>query len=258
MTGAVFTFGYGGSLPAHLLRTVRKLGITHVLDCRRRPRSRIPAWNAGSIIKLLVTQAPEVQYVLRGEDLGGYPPGTEVPENPPPVSDAAMETLREAACLRGERLLLICAEKAPGECHRHMTIAFPLAKRAAISPDWWSPDVPIRHVFEETLIEPMELQRAIDDPDPEAEYECEELEDETGASAAPASSRQRYRYDLQGADEAGERRHPQIAILEHFPDADHFEPMLVGSCWLFEASPREGAPAFFVKLPAEGAEATTS
>lgn len=60
----------------------------------------------------------------------------------------------------------------------------------------------------------------------------------------------RYRYELQTAYEAGENRHPQIVILEHFPDAREMEGHAIGECWLFAATERE-APAYFVKLPPE-------
>jgi len=243
MTGAVFTFGYGGSRSSDLVRVVQRLGVTHVLDCRRRPRSRVPGWSAGSITATLAVETPGVVYLLRGEDLGGYPPGTEIPDPPPPVSDAALETLHEAACVRGERLLLICAEKAPAECHRHMTIGLPLARKAAADSAWWPIEVEIRHVYENELIEPIELQASIDE---DRDYECEELEE-----AAPTAPLASYRYSLDAATDAGENRHPQIVIREYFPDSCHFEPVPVGSCWLFEAAPREGVPEFFVKLPAE-------
>jgi hypothetical protein len=56
-----------------------------------------------------------------------------------------------------------------------------------------------------------------------------------------------YRYQLQTADEAGEKRHPQIVIREHFPDAHDLEPHSIGDCWLFKAAKRK-APAFFVEV----------
>lgn len=60
----------------------------------------------------------------------------------------------------------------------------------------------------------------------------------------------RYRYELQTADQAGEKRHPEIVIREHFPDVREMEGHAIGDCWLFEATERD-APSYFVKLPAE-------
>lgn len=54
-----------------------------------------------------------------------------------------------------------------------------------------------------------------------------------------------YRYSLQSADDAGEKRHPQLVILEHFPDATEMEGHAIGDCWLFKAVERE-APGYFV------------
>lgn len=42
-----------------------------------------------------------------------------------------------------------------------------------------------------------------------------------------------YRYSLQGAYEAGERRHPQVVILEIADNPADFEPAPIGDCWLF-------------------------
>jgi hypothetical protein len=54
-----------------------------------------------------------------------------------------------------------------------------------------------------------------------------------------------YRYSLQSADEAGEKRHPQLVIHEHFPDATEMEGHAIGDCWLFKAVERK-APGYFV------------
>jgi hypothetical protein len=248
MTGAIYFWGYGGSRPSDLLRVVHRLRITHVIDCRRRPRSRVPGWSAGSITAALAVGAPGVTYLLRGEDLGGYPPGTEIPDPPPPVSEDALNSLQAAACVQGERLLLICAEKAPAECHRHMTIGLPLARKAKAEPMWWPDDVVIRHVYEGALIEPMELQASIDEG---RDYHRETLEDE--APPPPAGPLAAYRYYVLSADDAGEQRHPQIVIREHFPDSRNFKPFPAGATWLFEAAPREGVPGYFVRLPDEPA-----
>lgn len=44
-----------------------------------------------------------------------------------------------------------------------------------------------------------------------------------------------YRYDVIGAYEAGEKRHPQIAIRELYPTVIEFHPAPIGDCWLFTA-----------------------
>ncbi|HVZ88074.1 MAG TPA: hypothetical protein VHG72_13970 [Polyangia bacterium] len=56
-----------------------------------------------------------------------------------------------------------------------------------------------------------------------------------------------YRYEIYSAEDAGERRHPQLVILEHFPDATEMEGHPIGDCWLFRAARRE-APAYFAEV----------
>ena len=197
MTGALFTWGYQGSKPADLLAICRRLGITHVVDCRARPQSRIPGFGGNQLRALFASWyeggptddgRPVPVYTQRGHDMGGVSASMTMPaDGPPALADRVFEDLHLEACVRGARLLLICAEHAPGDCHRHMTIALPLAKMARDRPGWWPAEVPIRHVFEGTLIDPLELQRSIDDPDPEAEYECEEIEDAASAAGAGVS-----------------------------------------------------------------------
>lgn len=164
--GAIFTWGYQGSTPAKLLELCRALKITMVVDCRRKPASRIPGFSGKALIALF--SPPDVPaYVQMGDRLGGVPASAAWPADgkPPPVDTRALQQLSyERAC--GQRLLLLCMERAPGDCHRHMTIALPLARAG----------VEVLHVFEGELVEALELQRAIDDPDPEAEYECTPIE----------------------------------------------------------------------------------
>ncbi len=192
MTGAVFSWGYQGSTTADLLALCRRLAITHVVDCRARPMSRIPGFGGNQLRALFATptlgEYPPPVYTQRGHDMGGVPASMTMPaDGPPALADRVFEDLQLEAVHRGARLLLICAEHAPGDCHRHMTIALPLAKMALERPWWWPVEVEIRHVFEGTLIDPLELQRSIDDPDPEAEYECEEIEDEARTGGAEVS-----------------------------------------------------------------------
>lgn len=54
----------------------------------------------------------------------------------------------------------------------------------------------------------------------------------------------KYTYDMMGADEAGEHRHPQVVIRELFHDAYHFVPQSLGDCWWFEAGERTLTPDY--------------
>ncbi|TAL29007.1 MAG: hypothetical protein EPN98_21430 [Phenylobacterium sp.] len=69
----------------------------------------------------------------------------------------------------------------------------------------------------------------------------------------------RYRFDMRGAHEAGELRHPQIVILAWFPDASDLEPVSIADCWLFASeSVRPDAPDYFVRLPDDRRDASGS
>lgn len=58
-----------------------------------------------------------------------------------------------------------------------------------------------------------------------------------------------WRYSMNSAFDAGEKRHPQLVILEHFPDATNLEPVSIADCWLFEAEKKGPVPDYFVELP---------
>ena len=62
------------------------------------------------------------------------------------------------------RLMLMCKEHSPSDCHRHQTIAVPLAKEGVV----------VRHIFENEVIDAPDLQVAIE---ADQEYEYEELSD---------------------------------------------------------------------------------
>lgn len=49
------------------------------------------------------------------------------------------------------------------------------------------------------------------------------------------------RFCLYAADEVGEKRHPQLAILATYPDAECFSPESIADAWFFLATPRAGA-----------------
>lgn len=58
------------------------------------------------------------------------------------------------------------------------------------------------------------------------------------------SARRWYRYDMMGADEVGEHRHPQVVIREHFEQPGQWIPQSMGDQWWFSAEVRDGLPGF--------------
>jgi hypothetical protein len=51
-------------------------------------------------------------------------------------------------------------------------------------------------------------------------------------------------YDVIGAYNAGETRHPQVVIRELFPDAHSFEPNTIADVWTFRAGDSPLLPPF--------------
>lgn len=47
----------------------------------------------------------------------------------------------------------------------------------------------------------------------------------------------RYRYQIDGAQEAGVKLHPQEDILRVAPEACEFQAVAMAGCWLFSAPP---------------------
>ena len=57
-----------------------------------------------------------------------------------------------------------------------------------------------------------------------------------------------HRYCLRTADEMGVTTHPQLAILQSYPDAFDFEPTLAADCWLFKAAATRSARPKYVSM----------
>jgi superfamily II DNA or RNA helicase len=87
-------------------------------------------------------QCPRARYLWKGAVLGGRDGG--------PKPEGLSWIKAELAA--GRNLIAMCMEYAPGDCHRHCWIGLPLAKQGFT----------VRHIFEDELIEPVELQRSMD------------------------------------------------------------------------------------------------
>jgi hypothetical protein len=135
----VFSVGYQELEPAGLKQFVEQLDVT-LIDVRSRPSGRVKKeFSRADLEKLLGDR-----YEWRGDCLGG------LKKKPTP------EGLRELAT-DPRRLMLMCQEHSPGDCHRFSDIAVPLLVAG----------VEVWHVFEDEVIS-TELNRAIDD---DTEYE---------------------------------------------------------------------------------------
>lgn len=142
----IYSVGYQKLTPAGLAELVRGLGAV-LIDVRSHPAGRVRRGFGKSDLQALLGPL----YEWHGKALGGKGKG---------VTAAGLDML--AADPR--RLLLMCMEHAPGECHRHHTIAVPLLARGVV----------VRHVYEDQVVAADELQRAIDRDD---DYEFTSLAD---------------------------------------------------------------------------------
>ena len=113
MSGILATVGYSGRSPQEVGDLCQRLQAT-LVDVRSRPTSRRAEWRR----ERLEAQFGH-QYAWRGDRLGGMGAG--------PTAEGLDELAREIEA--GRNLVLLCAERAPGDCHRHHRIAVPLLAR---------------------------------------------------------------------------------------------------------------------------------
>jgi len=130
----IWSIGYEHLSPGVLGAIVRDLGAL-LVDCRSVPWSRTPAFRQADLVHRFGER-----YCWRGLDLGGRSPG------PKPAGLAWLQDKAEA----GRRVLLLCLEAAPGDCHRHRAIALRLL-----------PAIDIAHIYGDEVILASELERAI-------------------------------------------------------------------------------------------------
>ncbi len=135
----IYTIGYDHLKAGHLQRVIRRLGVGKLVDCRSVPTSRIPGFGRRQLESALGDK-----YEWRPE-LGGRGAG--------PTKKALRELVNHENSTPATPLLLMCKEEAPGDCHRHHTIAVPLLTEYGVD---------CVHVFQEQLIRASELQASID------------------------------------------------------------------------------------------------
>ena len=148
----IFSVGYQKLTPTKLVKLVKDLDCV-LIDCRSYPSGRVKK----GFSRLDLTVALGTRYEWHGTELGGK--GRS-------VTREGLDRLQADP----RRLMLLCMEHSPGDCHRHHTIAVALAKEGVV----------VRHIYEDEVIDAPELQRAIDEDD---EYEYEALGEVIAESA---------------------------------------------------------------------------
>lgn len=134
----IYTVGYQGMRgPEQLRALANKLGVTKLIDCRSVPRSRKRGFGGDQLAAMF----GRTRFVAGGHMLGGRDGGP---------TEAGFKYLRSIED-GGHVSLLMCAEHAPGDCHRHSTIALPMWRRFNIR---------VYHVCDEEVILASELERS--------------------------------------------------------------------------------------------------
>jgi len=132
----IYTVGYQKLSPADLLTLATGLQAV-VVDCRTNATGRVKrGFSRGDLQALLGDR-----YEFRGADLGGRGAGP---------TEAGLRRL-EKEDRAGRRLLLLCQEEAPGDCHRHRRIAVPLAERGTFA----------LHIYQGETIRALDLEAAL-------------------------------------------------------------------------------------------------
>ncbi len=122
----IFTIGHGGRSLEEVADQLKKQGIEFVVDVRSQPYSRYqPDFSKEALAQHLARFG--LRYVFMGDQLGGRP------EDPTCYTDSGNVDYAECrsrpwfregiqriktACERGYRLVLICSEGNPENCHR--------------------------------------------------------------------------------------------------------------------------------------------
>lgn len=134
MQDTVFTIGHSTHPQERFIRLLRQHGITALCDVRSAPYSRMnPQFNREELERALSGQG--IQYRFLGKELGARSSDPRCYE----AGKVQYERLAETALFQyglkrvvkgmkeGFRIVLMCAEKEPLECHRAILVARHLA-----------------------------------------------------------------------------------------------------------------------------------
>lgn len=129
MQETLFTIGHSTHTQDRLIALLQKNGVTAVYDVRSKPYSRRnPQFNREQFKRYLLTAG--ISYVFLGEELGARSEDPSCYEEGRVQYDrlAQAEVFRKGldrieAGMKEYRLVLMCAEKEPLQCHRTILVA---------------------------------------------------------------------------------------------------------------------------------------
>jgi uncharacterized protein (DUF488 family) len=141
----VFTIGYGDRSIESFIETLKSHDIAYLIDVRSAPYSRYrPEFSKESLENAL--RANGIRYVFMGAELGGRPEDPDCYEN----GKVRYEIVRQkafyqegigriqSAFAQQQRVVLMCSEGRPENCHRVALIGESLVKK----------EIPVAHIDE--------------------------------------------------------------------------------------------------------------
>lgn len=150
----VYTIGHSNRTIEHFLETLISQGIEVLVDVRSSPYSRYATWFNRDPLKASLSAAG-IKYLFLGDRIGGRPERPEFYDNEgyvlydrlaasPEFLEGVERLLRGAA---EYRVVLMCSEEDPKECHRNLLIGRVLADR----------DVEVIHIRGNGRLDPASL-----------------------------------------------------------------------------------------------------
>jgi uncharacterized protein (DUF488 family) len=120
----IFTIGYSNRTLPEFLGELRRREITHIIDVRSSPWSRNTAFNAAQIERW--SERAGMLYRQQGAILGGM---NYISTDDPRYVDA-LDAILDAA--GRERIVIMCAEGDPAQCHRVWDVGASLLVRYGV------------------------------------------------------------------------------------------------------------------------------
>ena len=165
----LFTIGHSNQKAVDFVDLLQEYEIECVVDVRTKPYSRFRHFNRELLEERL--RELSIDYVFRGEDLGGHPEDDTLYANGRVVYErvAALSgfrrQIRDLADKSAQaRIALMCSEEDPAKCHRHPLLAVAFRKRG----------VKVVHLRrdgscqdDESIVEPVDQQMPLLEPDGE-------------------------------------------------------------------------------------------
>lgn len=144
--GPLYTIGYGARTMDQFLAALEAFQIEFVLDVRSAPYSRFKPEFSKEALEVAL-KARGLRYLFFGDTLGGHPKDPDCYTDGKVDYDkvcgkgffqAGLERLKQAH-QQGSRLVLLCSEGRPEECHRTKLIGEALVASG----------IPVRHIDED-------------------------------------------------------------------------------------------------------------